>query len=154
MAEFVNQHVDVRPTNIKVVALTTPSAGADIVQVVPLGRVWRLLTFVATFTASATVASRTPSLIIDDGTNVLYQVYTATAVTAGQAMQVRGNAIPIVLISVTAVATNSFPLMDPSYFVLQPGWRIRTATSNIDATDQWSAARIVVDELPYPYPTA
>jgi hypothetical protein len=47
---------------------TDPAAGAEISETVPTGARWRLRALAATLVTSATVANRTVSLRVDDGT--------------------------------------------------------------------------------------
>ncbi len=146
---FVNPFVSVRPTNIKIITIAAPAAGAELIQVVPLGRVWRILSFSATLTASSAVATRVPSIVIDDGSSVLLRVPTGGTITASTSALFQAAAIGGTTNGLTGVALSVVPLPEPMFYVVKPGWRVRTLTQLIDVADQWSAAQMVVDELPY-----
>src|SRR3954467_4562200 len=59
---------------------TDPAANVEISETVPAGVRWRILTLAATFATDATVASRVPALVIDDGTNQLFSAIVSNAV--------------------------------------------------------------------------
>lgn len=153
MAGYGNPRMSQTPSNIKVITIAAPAAGAELSQVVPLGKTWRLMSWIATFTASATVATRQALMIIDDGTNTLSRVPSATTITAAQAVIVQGFSGPGLFGNITAVQTSPILLPNPQFFVLQPGWRVRTSVINLDAGDQWSTCYMVVDEIDVAYPT-
>ena len=133
--------------NIQVISTAAPAAGAESVTTVPAGKRWRLLGMYATLTTSATVATRIPSLVIDDGTNVLFRtVPTVSGIAASTAVGISASTTGGVGASQTGVIYPQFQLPDPATLLLQPGWRIRWITTAIDAADQWSIARLVVDE--------
>jgi hypothetical protein len=137
----------VLPSNIKVIETEAPAAGAESITVIPAGKAWRVMSFIATLTADATVANRLPSLVIDDGTNVLVRVFASTNVTAAQSVLFSAITAGVNSSGLAGVGLGSVPLLDPMFLVLQPGWRIRTLTTAIVAGDQWGIARLVVDEI-------
>ena len=131
----------------KVVETAAPAAGAESITTVPAGKYWRLASFYATLTTDATVATRIPVLIIDDGTNVLWRGLSATTgVAAGLSMAFGSGAHYGTYATQAGVSVAGFSLIDPDWFVLEPGWRIRTLTTAIVAGDQWGIARLVVQE--------
>lgn len=123
---------------------TTPAAGADINEVVPTARRWTLLSFRAGLTASATVANRFPGFLIDDGTNALYLIRSSVAQTASQ---VNGYNLTPAQTFYNDTQTQ-FIIPAPGLTSLKAGFRIRTSTNGIQATDQWSAPQYLVAEWP------
>lgn len=152
MAErtFSNQLVSTRPTNIHIVTTAAPAAGVESITTVPAGEYWKLATWLCTLTASGAAANRQPMLVIDDGSTTLWQWKINTAITSGQVVPVMAMASGTTGGN-TSTAGNlqalSISLPDPNVFMLQPGWRVRTVTYLIDAADQWSAAKLVVDRF-------
>lgn len=127
--------------------ISQPAAGVELLKVVPAGQYWTLASFGSLYTASAAVATRTPTLIIDDGANVLARIPAGgVGVTASQAPSVSWANYGVT-ISSTGVAYISTL---PTGIVLQPGWRIRTLTNLMDTADQWSPANIVAMVSLYP----
>jgi len=133
----------------KVVETAAPAAGAESITTVPAGKYWRMASFICTLTADATVATRLPTLIIDDGTNILIRLIgSATAgVTASASAEFGGAVFGGTQVAMTGVKLVSPSLPDPLFLVLEPGWRIRTSTTAIVAGDQWGIARLVVQEV-------
>lgn len=127
--------------NIRSITGTVPGAGSEIIETVPSGAIWRLNSFRAAFTASATVGTRNVTLLIDDGVNVLYGSLIPLAVTAAGnlSMGVYNN------IQVSTFSTNAEVMPLPNPFYLPAGYRIRTS-SGILAGDQWTAPQYQVEE--------
>lgn len=128
--------------NIRSIVGTTPGAGAEISETVPVGAQWFLLAIEFGLTASATVATRVPQVIFDDGTNIFAQVVSPVNVTASSSI---GLAFAIGLntgSNVLGVANNSIP----NNLKLMPSWRIRTNTGSLQAADQYSSPKYVVEE--------
>lgn len=120
----------------------TPAAGAEINEVVPTGRIWRLIEFDARFVASAAVATRAPSLVVDDGTFRLYRAAPNFSLTAGQgAFYLMADGIPY---SVDTSNSQNMPL--PCNQMMGQGFRIVSSTSNIQAGDQWDTIHYLVEE--------
>lgn len=130
------------PGTIRSITGTTPAAGVDINEVVPVNRRWTLLAFRAQLTASATVANRFPGFQLDDGTNVLFLIHSSQAQTAGQTFAydlAPGNQF--------FNDTNSHILIPfPTQISMKSGFHLRSATVGIQATDQWTAPQYLVYE--------
>src|SRR3990170_4429385 len=60
-----------------------PAAGAEVIITVPTAKRWRLVAIRFRLVTSATAASRQVTLIIDDGTNVIWRKLVAATQTAG-----------------------------------------------------------------------
>lgn len=131
----------------KVIETAAPAAGAESITTVPAGKYWRVASFYAALTTDATVATRHPTIVIDDGTNVVLRLL-ATSVGIAASLTVAFTAVASGAggASITGTVLGSVALPDPSVLILAPGWRIRTLTANIAAGDQWGIARLVVQE--------
>src|SRR5262249_28719664 len=128
---------------LRTIAGTTPGAGAEVSETVPTGARWELISFKVTFVTSAAVANRQPQLLIDDGTNVIYQYGTTGNQTATQTfrrMWFPGGPVP------TADINNNVPFALPIGIRLSSGYRMRTSTPGIDVADQYSAVVYLVRE--------
>lgn len=131
------------PGLIRSITGATPSAGAEISETVPAGARWELLTFLATFTASAAAATRNPTLRMDDGALIYFTAGDINSLTAGQAFKYcwsTGGAY-----SATA-PRSTFAGAIPIGLRLAAGHRIRTLTATIDVGDQYSAIQYLVRE--------
>jgi hypothetical protein len=131
------------PGLIRSIAGTSPAAGAEISETVPTGVRWELMSFHAQLVTSGTVANRLPRITIDDGTNVYYRRSTTSNHAASATFfYVAAPGIPD-----TGTANNNIVgLSTPVGLRLTGGHRIKTITTAIDATDQWSGVRYVVRE--------
>lgn len=130
---------------IKPITGTNPAAGAEVVETVPAGARWRIIGFSASLVTSATAANRTVSLIADDGGNAVALGVSDTVQTAGQTRF-------YFFAPLGAPQTNnpnSFSVPFPPV-TLPAGFRIRTATSLIEADDDWGIPRLLVEEWKEP----
>jgi hypothetical protein len=123
---------------------TNPAAGVEISETVPAGASWGLLA--ATFTnVQAGVGTPQPMLIIDDGTDVLFETLAASAAQA-ISTTCRYNFAPGLAISAIIGATTNChafaPL--PAGLVLDEGWRIRTSTIGMSANSDFSAIALTI----------
>lgn len=123
------------PGNIRTVVGTVPAAGADISETVPNNRRWILLCLTATLTTSVAVANRQVSSQFDDGANQFFR---------GAAFQSQPASLTSVYtffnsINTVAALSGAQPINAPMPLPLRGGFRIRTATTNIQAADQWTA---------------
>lgn len=122
---------------------STPGAGGEISETVPTGARWQLLTFSAQLAASATVANRIPTLIIDDGA-------TSLSRSSSQVNQPASNTWiyswsgGFTSTNLGATSNVSIPLMTPAF--LNAGYRVRTGTSGLQVGDQYSAVQYLVRE--------
>lgn len=125
----------------QVLAPAAPAAGAELTVTVPGDRAWRILTGVFTYTASATVANRNPHLALLDGDgNPLGEFNSGTAQTAGQ----------IVTYTVAAAYTWSGAGTNISIpdLVIYPGFKFGFHSDTMQAGDQISGVRLLVEEFP------
>jgi hypothetical protein len=116
------------------VQVANPVAGADWAMTIGAFTRRSVISFSATFTASAAVASRNITIIVDDATNTLWQDDVSVAVTASQTASINGAQTNV---PVGVIATTLFVTLPPG-MILPPTFRLRASTANIQAADQWS----------------
>lgn len=121
---------------------TDPGPGAEIVETVPVGVEWDYQHLFTTFVADAAVANRRPLLILDDGTNIYYSVPVSSDITAGQTRIILHGDYG----QIPGITQDRSFLGLPGSLRLQAGWRIRTATVNLQAGDDYQTPRVLVRE--------
>ncbi len=84
--------------------------------------------------ANAGVA-RAVELIVDDGVNVLLRV----AANATQPINTTAQYTIGALGTPSTIVATDLSINIPTPLILEPGWRVRTNTVNINPADQWSA---------------
>lgn len=128
---------------LREVAIPAPGAGSEIVQVVPGGVMWEVLSLRYTLVTSAVVANRNSTLRLLDNDNV--QVVRLNP--AGSAAASTNNtfcwAAGLGQNSTLSVIASGLPVPP---LVALPGWTISTLTANIDAADAYSAVVLMVRE--------
>jgi len=130
------------PGLIRSITGADPAAGAEISQTVPTGARWRLSSLWARLTTSVTAANRYARLLVDDGSNWLWLSDPAAAHVASTTISyVAGQGAPR-LDNVYATRSWAFPVN----VLLGAGYRIQTATANLDAGDDWEAPQLLVEE--------
>lgn len=130
------------PGAIRSVTGTDPAAGAEILETVPTGARWRLITFAAVLTTDATVATREGQLLIDDGSTVVFRSPASNNHVASSAITYSAAA------SSAAMGTSAGVRgvgLHPE-ILLPAGFRIRTNTINLQAGDNWAAPQLLVEE--------
>lgn len=130
------------PGMLRSVTGTDPAAGVELAETVPTGARWRLCEVRFTFTADATVTSRRVRLGLDDGTNLFRQGLSDEAHTAGNAFAYSAGNWG----ATQSAAGGTKPLMFPLPADLLAGWRMVTATINLQAGDNYSAPQMMVEE--------
>lgn len=127
---------------IRSITGSTPAAGAEFSVTVPTGAQWRLQSLIASLTTSAAVANRAPTLVIDDGVNVVMQS-TVSAVqvasTTGALTWAEGF-FRANFLGTTQGASLPFDM------ILLAGFRIRSVTGLLQAADQYTAPQMLVQE--------
>lgn len=123
--------------------VANPAAGADWTQTVPTGARWLLHGIAATLVTAVAAGNRQPLLIIDDGTSTL--VLQDTALTQAASLTNIWDWAPGTPTTGLAAGTNNVIAL-PFPIPLFAGWRIRTSTTAIQAADQWSGIRLLVEE--------
>ena len=116
-----------------------PAANTEIAVTVPAYATWRVMGATATLVTSAAVANRLVTLIVDDGANELFRVNAAVT----QAASLTYSYSFASAVSDTVVPGNVVKLPQ---LIIKSGYRIRTLTTNLQAGDDWSAMRLLVEE--------
>jgi len=144
------EDMHVGPGHFHFVLGTDPAANAEILETVPTNAVWRLHAMWLQLVTDATAANRYVTIFLDDGTYPFYQV-TGPVHTASLTQSLvlsSGFAFPDVtgIVQVfNAIGIAHLPL--PVGMLLSETYRIRTVTTNIQATDNYVAPRLLVEEL-------
>jgi len=86
-----------------------------------------------------------PSLIIDDGANIIYQAFCGTAAISAATTTQCTWAPNLPALGSAASTANTGPL--PAGLVLPSGYRIRTSTTGIGANSNYGAPSYLVCEL-------
>jgi len=126
----------------KTVTGSDPAAGAEFSETIPAGKIWNLIAIAVAFVADATVASRTPEIIIDDGTNEILRLTDRTVITASQTRTLQANRFGVLPADTATVHYFILPLG----FELPAGYRVRSVTTNLQAGDNYGAPKLIVDE--------
>jgi hypothetical protein len=126
----------------RVVAGADPAAGVEWSITVPTDARWRFIALRVLLVNDATVASRVPVFVFDDGANEFYNVAAQIALVASQtgSYSIGGGQG-----SAQSVGT-SMTLPAPQDFYLGAGFRIRSNTSNLQAGDNWTAPQALIEE--------
>lgn len=127
---------------IRSITGTDPAAGAEISETVPTNARWQLLAIRFTLVTDATVANRRPNLQIDDGTTELARSTLQNDATAGATFHYSYQ----IGVQALAGAGNYFSAHIVSRTYLSGGFRIRTATTNLQAGDNFGAPQLLVEE--------
>ncbi|MBA7569125.1 hypothetical protein ES708_10863 [subsurface metagenome] len=120
---------------------TDPAAGAEISEVVPARRRWRILAVRFTFVTLAEVADRIVHLHLDDGTNSFTDICVTTVHTASTTKVynfANFGSTQLAPVDCLYIPLPPFPLLE--------GYRIRTETENIAGDDDLSAPQLLVEE--------
>jgi hypothetical protein len=138
------------PPVIKRIIGTDPNAAAECVDSVPVGKLWRLLSY--TVNLVATVQTPLPNLVIDDGSaEVISFPGASAALTAGVTSQFTWA--PGVTLSGGAAAVRNYSPIPAGLLLLGntvasglAQWRIKTVTTGIGANCNYGAPTIFVAE--------
>ena len=123
----------------QVVTGSDPAAAAEVSETVPAGEVWELHAVSVALVQGATQTPQ-PSLVIDDGTNVIAILPGSTAAQAVSTTCQYTWAPGLVTsgqIGATTAVRSAGAL--PDKLVLRPGYRIRTSTVGIGANSNYGA---------------
>ncbi|MGB2711403.1 MAG: hypothetical protein WBC33_07785 [Conexibacter sp.] len=127
---------------LRAVAGTDPGAGVEISQTVPTNTRWRYLAMRYQLVTDGTAANRWAIIVLDDGTNVYFQSEPTAAIVASTTRQFNiGNGTQR-----QALANADFMLTFPVDLRQPAGHRIRTATLNLQAGDNYAAPQLLVEE--------
>ena len=124
-----------------------PAANAEIaVTTVPTGKIWLLKSFSVALVQGATQTPQ-PILIVDDGTNVVFEAFGSTTAQAVSTTCRYSWAPGLPLTGLVGATTNvhsTAPL--PAQLLMKEGWRISTLTVGLGANSDYGVATIVVVE--------
>lgn len=124
-------------------AVASPVAGAEWSAVVPPGVYWEVLSLRFRLTASATVATRVPTVTLLNQDLGVEQRY-APGSTQGASTQLDHEfAAGLGAYTSSGVAMAALPA--PA-LVVPPSWTLKTSTNSIDVTDQYTLIFVTVRE--------
>lgn len=129
---------------ISSVAGTNPAAGLEISETVPTNAKWKLLSFRFSLVASATVATRSVRLTLDDGTNVFGSSDASLTQTASQTFAYTFGPSLTPANNATSFGQT---VGTPQDVILPAGYRIKTVTLAIQAGDDYSAPQYLVQDF-------
>lgn len=107
-------------------------------------RAWLLLGYSVSCVQGAT-QTPFPSLVVDDGTNIIFQGFCGTAAINASVTAQCSWAPGLIAVGSGASTANTGPL--PEGLVLPPGYRVRTLTTGIGANTNYGSPTIFVSEL-------
>lgn len=125
---------------------TDVAANTEITETVPAGVYWLLLAFSVALVQGATQTPQ-PILVIDDGTDVLYESFGSSAAQAVSTTCRYTWAPSLPLTGQVGATTNvhsTAPL--PDGLVIGPGFRVKTSTIGIGANSNYGAPSLYVVE--------
>lgn len=123
---------------------TNPIAGAEVSETVPAGKFWEL-TAVSLVLAQGLTQTPQPILVIDDGTDVIYESFGASAAQAASTTCRYNWAPGLALSGLIGSGVNIHAVAPlPTCLILGPGYRIRTSTLGIGAATDFSAPSLHV----------
>jgi len=125
---------------------TNPAANAEVSETVPAGKSWVLLSVTVACVQGATQTPQ-PILVIDDGTNVIYESFGSTTVQAVSTTCQYTWSPGLTLTGQIGATTNvhsTAPLTEG--LVLQAGYRVRTNTLGKGANTDFGAPALFIDE--------
>jgi hypothetical protein len=130
------------PGALRVITGSVPAAGAEVSETVPAGVRWRLRSLRLTLVTDGNAANRMPVLTFDDGTSVFLsssaQIQAASLTWVHMFMPGAG--------AEDATAITSIVNLLPPEIWLGAGYRIKTLTTAIQATDAYAAPIYQVEE--------
>lgn len=132
--------------SVQAVSAADPAANAEFSFTVPAGETWLLLG-VSVQMVQGITQTPWPSLVVDDGTNTLFNAYSGTAAQGGSttAQHSWGVGNPAASAGVTPNIFSTGPL--PAGLVLPAGYRIRSVTAGLGANSNYGVPRAMVIKL-------
>lgn len=127
----------------KSIQAADPAANAEFSQTVPVGKYWKLIS-VSVSLAQGITQTPQPTLVIDDGTNILFQGFGASA-AQNASVTTRYTWAPDSPLTGGAAATVATAPI-PEGLVLAPGWRVRSSTLGLGANTDYGVPSLYVIE--------
>lgn len=128
---------------------TNVAANTEFSDTVPTGKAWRLIAVSVALVQGITQTPQ-PLLILDDGTDVIFEGFGCTTAQAVSTTCRYTWAPGLTLTGLIGATTNvhaNAPL--PEGFILLPGYRIRSSTVGIGANSDYGAPSYYVIEYPF-----
>lgn len=125
---------------VATLATADPAANTEISQTVPSNQFWQLIGARVSLVTDATVSNRTVQLTLDDGTTV-WNLYPSPST---QAASLTYNYNFAVGAQNTTVLNNNVVVSLGSQLILPAGYRIRTLTNNLQATDNYGVMTLML----------
>lgn len=129
----------------KIITVATPAVATEAGIVAPGQGLWRVISLTFRFVTDVNVANRGVTLFADDGSTVWWRASAAAVQAASLTVDHSAFAGAATSTLTGSVATLALP---SEGLWLEPGWRLRTLTSLIQAGDQYSAIAALVEEFP------
>lgn len=118
---------------------TDPAAGVEVSQTVPAGKTWELIAVSVQLVQGATDTPQ-PILVIDDGANVVYEMFGSTTAQAVSTTCRYNWASGVALSGLIGATTNVHSVAPlPEELLLPAGFRVRTSTVGLTATGNYGA---------------
>lgn len=124
---------------------TVPGAGAEVQETVPAGKRWRILAFSATLITAVAVANRLLRMATNDGVNAIIRGPYSPSVQAASLSYIYQWQPGIPEVAVRG-ALNLVAIPQPIGYFLDAGHKFGTSTDLLQAADQWSQIRYLVEE--------
>lgn len=126
---------------MKLIVGPDPAAGAEAILTVPTNLIWRIISFEVILTTDATVATRVPHMILDDGAVTFLDIKTNADVTASETESFQWcSGIP------DDISSNPALHGMPVDLILPAGFRVKTDTSSLQAGDNYAKPHLMVEE--------
>lgn len=123
-----------------------PAAGAEVSQTVPAGKIWELCAVSVQLVQGITDTPQ-PILVIDDGANVLYEMFGSSAAQAVATTCRYSWAPDCPLTGQVGTAANVHAVAPlPEGLTLPAGYRVRTSTIGLTATGNYGVPSFYVVE--------
>lgn len=122
-----------------------PAAGVEVIVDVPGRATWELIAVRVDLVTDATAPVRAPALVIDNGSTEVARIPAGATVAASLTSRITWVAGGGSGIAIGTV--NMGPLPVPP-LGLPGGWRVRTATDNLAAGDNYGRPQVLVRERP------
>lgn len=130
------------PGLLRSITGTDPAAGAEISETVPTNARWRLINFGFDLVTDATAATRRPRLDFNDGSADFLRIEHGETLIAS--LTGRFDSFPG--LGVYSRLNNTFRLQVIPELILSAGFVISTATTSLQAGDNYGAPRMLVEE--------
>lgn len=118
--------------------ISNPAAGDEAIFTVTASEVWEVQSVFLKLVTSATAGNRAVAIIVDDGTNILFEAEASVLQAASQTYFYNFSAVGAIW---SPAATNVYQIASPR-LMLGAGYRIRTETTNQKVDDQYSLCSI------------